>query len=437
MRKIIVAVVLFVLSRIHYTATADDLLAVGDSVTASAGAGSVALSWGGLLASHDGLKLVDLAYGSAGVADYAIQIYPGFSNSLFGTTSPATTLRGQKTAILAGYNDMRDWGTSTVFIEHFSRTLDAVIGWVSIPDSEKILGLSAATVGRWNTLTNLGGIGIESFEAGATVTISVTGTCVYVTTLSRAFSIVPFVNGKSGLPTAVGGEFGVTIDGVQIGKISCHDAFGDRKAINGADANIPVAVNFAPHLTRFAGLKPGRHQITLTVISNSTPATFLWAASNEAFNSRDRLPEVRVGQTLPMTLTNYVAHSIAGSDRAVALFNDRIAANTAGWFGDGAAVVAVPMASYDPATMITPDGVHPAQSGHRSIAFDFTSPRWAQLRISLEHGLEAIAAPGSTVALNQSDDLSTWQPTPFAAVSLLNQVGSDFSAGHRAFRISK
>lgn len=422
----------------HGYSNAGDLLAIGDSVTAAAGANSLTKSWAGLLATHDGLILVDLAQSGSGVADYAVQAYPGYTNVFFGSASPAATTRGQKVVLLAGYNDMRDWGTNAIFIEHFTRTLDATVGWLAIPDIEKIPGLAAHVTGKWKTITNLGGIGIESLEAGASISLSRSGTSIYVVVLSRSFPGTPLIIGKSGQPMTTGGEFGVTIDGNPAGKISCHDAYGNRGAFSGQTGlNIPLPVDYAPHLFRFGGLGPRIHQIMLTVISNSTPSTFLWASGSDAFGNHSTLPEVRAGETLPMTTNNYLAHSVAGSLEAVKLFNSRIQTIAERWFDDGASVGAVPIASYDPATMVSSDQVHPAQTGHTAIFTDFASPAWAQIRISLENGLETLAAPGSVVSLARSGDLKLWQSIPFASVSLLSHMDIDSNVGSQAFRISR
>ena len=429
-----------------YRASAGELISIGDSITAGASA-SASNSWPALVAKSRALQLRNLSYGSAGVADYARQASGGFSNLYFGTTSPDAISRGMDFAILAGYNDMRDWGTNASFLSHFERTLDAVVGWLALPSESKFFGTDnlIRRTGDWLVSTNYQNlnepIAIESTEIGAKAEFELYGTSLFICCLARSRPAVPFVSGQSGLPYSKGGGFELTVDDRKIGFLPCFGAYGNRKAINGSDAFIPEFIDFAPHLYRVTGLRRGIHQVQLTVVSNETPATFIWAAGNSVFTNRPSLPRVLVGTTLRMTPEGYATRSRYGSDIAVDAYRRIIADVTRKWFDDGASTAAVDTdLFYSPASGISTDLVHPADAGHRAISDAFTSTTWSRLRVSRvdggEVGIEVLTEIGASLLVETSGDFHTWEPAwHFTATHPISTYSDNSGGSKRFFRV--
>ncbi len=400
------------------TATAADLISIGDSVTAGSAASDSPRP--GRTPRQDTRRqsLGNLAYGSGGIADYAYQAYPGYSNVVFHTTSVDPVPPGMQTAILAGYNDMRDFGTNAAFLEHFERTLSAVVGRVALPEYGETARIQRPCPqdGDWQLIpqyTGAGGaIGVQSQSVGAQLEFELTGSMLWLVCMARAQPATPFMPGRSGLPFHGGGTLRLAIDGKDFGELSCFSAFGNRTAVNGFDAFIPVPLDYAPHLYRVTGLASATHSVQLTVVSNATQAGFLWGAGSAAMGSRSDLPRVWVGGTLRMPADGYAQHSVRGSDTAVDAFDAIIRGVCNDWFRAGASVGWVDVDGfYDPSIHVSPDRIHPTDAGHAAIAEAFLS-QWERLRAvgrsDHQTRLELLAEPGRFEVIERSADLHTW-----------------------------
>lgn len=426
------------------------MVTLGDSITAGAGASKPSKAWGGVTAQARSETFRNLAYGSAGVTDYARQAYPGFSNALFQTRSPNAIMRGQAFALLAGYNDMRDWGTTAAFLAHFEATLSAVVGWLATPDTAKTLATDPQVrrTGDWQLVSQYvdgtGAAAVESSEINAEIEFELTGTALYICWLARSQPAFPFLPGKSGRPAVQGGRCRLMVDGVERGQLSGTGAFGNRFALRGSDPFIPEALDRAPHLVRLAGLRMGKHRVQLRVLANETPVTFLWAAGNDTFADRATLPQVLIGNTLRMTPEAYVTRSGQGSDAAVDAFHRVISDVCDTWFADGATVAAVDTDPfYLPESGVSADLVHPNDTGHAAIAAAFQSSNWFRLRpvgVDTTGGglrLELMSEPGVPLQVEKSDDLNAWMLSRTLPVSQRITIFTEdnVSAGASYYRL--
>ncbi len=398
------------------TRAAESVYAIGDSVVEGAHASTADKRFINRIATRRNWTVTSLAFGSAGVTDYALQSYPGFTRN--GVASPDHLSNGQHSLLLAGYNDMRDWGANGAFLEHFQRTMGAIIAWLTIPDTQKVLAQSSNVIhtGSWTPSPVYGGtLASSSSTPGDTLQFQLGGTTLYLVYLSKAASATPFNLGVSGRPTPTGPEFAISIDGADFGVVDAHNAFGNRRAFRGDDSFEPALLEYAPHLLRLSGLNRGSHQVTVTVHSatNAMPATFVWGAGDEGFTNGIAGPDAWVGNTLTMTPEGYAQFSTNGSPEAVARFNQVLASVCSELYGDGLNVVLADCsAAYTPATGADESLVLPNDAGHEQISEAFLSR--AELRFSLkaaspiEFRVALVGRYGANYDIQRSATLVDW-----------------------------
>jgi hypothetical protein len=351
------------------------LYLVGDSITYGASVSASSNRWGNRVALANAWISTNLAYGSAGMPDYIFQSYPGFSfTNLYDSAvgySPGQITTSHQWALLAGYNDMRDFGTEAAKVEGFKRGLMAWIGWVGSPTEKLQMAQAAVKTGSWSNMSWFGGsVGSESSTATSTLTwTNVLGDSVYVCY-------------GDGATATNGATFTVTIDGTLAASITATNGYGNREYRNGSDPNIPNAagpygtgkIDTLPSVLRVPNLGLRPHTVVISNVSSTTgPLRVFWATGNAAPRSRavESGPFVWVGGCL-----RQAAYTGAGSDSAAAAYTSAIVDVVSVMAADGWSVRYAPAAeAWNPFTDLSGDGVHPSDAGMEPIEIGRASCR--------------------------------------------------------------
>jgi lysophospholipase L1-like esterase len=317
----------------------------GDSITVGVGASDNQFAYANVIARRNGWTLTNLAQSGTELAD---QVLPIYSESV---------AEDANYFILAGFNDMRQFGTDNEALSSYRNGLSAAMAWLAIPEAVKTLATAdnVAYTGLWGPSPALAALGKSSAQQGATAVFSIDGSAIYIGTTAEFGGT---------------GAFSVAVDNVVQGTWSA------------ASARLPASgFPYIPFLVRLSGLSAGRHTVVLTVTSAAGNVFFDWAAG------LDPLPAVRpfvyLGNTLRMTAAGYTltinpGMPAKGSDAAVALYNDAARSVCDALSADGLHVLYVDAsASYIPAAdASTLDEVHPNDQGMAKIAAAFVTVMW-------------------------------------------------------------
>jgi len=349
----------------------NSVYASGDSITHGASATNPTNRWVDRLASANGWAAYNLAYGSAGMPDFIWQSYPGFAvtNAYDSAVahSPGAVTTNHQWALLAGYNDMRDFGTSASRVDAFRRGLMAWIGWVGTPTAKVRLAQQAIQSGSWTAMSWFGGnMGVESSTPGAMLTFTnLVGDALYLCY-------------GDGATSTNGATFSVWIDGSLYTTITATNGYGNREWRNGSDPNIPNQsgpygngkIDVLPSVLRIPNLGMRPHSLVVSNLSSTTgPLRVFWAVGNAAPQSRsvESGPFVYVGGCLRQAV-----YTGAGSDEAAAIYTAAIRDVVTTMAGDGWPVRYAPASeSWDPTVHLHEDGVHPSDAGMEPIARAF------------------------------------------------------------------
>jgi lysophospholipase L1-like esterase len=356
--------------------------AFGDSITdGNQSSDWPTKSYRGLIAIAKGWTVTNKAISGGELADF----FEGV-NGIYRTTILPTS----NSFALLGYNDMRHQGTTANGLLTFQREIYSALAWLAIPTSKIVFAQNAAVAytGTWaNGLIYGNAISKYSNDPGATATLSLYGTTIYIDMLQQG--------------AASDRGFTITVDGVSYGTYV------------GAEYLAPAtsALAYAPYLIRIPNLTPTVHTVVITVATGTAGhnAFFNWAASAGGYTSEVN-PAVYVGNTLRMADYSTYAPFNQGSDAAVRQFNQIIAAAVRDLSDDGLNIAYVDAcANYNIATDIYTDGVHPIDLGHSHIADAFLSAM-NSIAPARGRGLR------STDWHNTTDDLVTTGSGSFAAI---------------------
>lgn len=321
--------------------TANAATAFGDSVTVGLYATSPNNNgWAGILKHRYGWNLDNFSVSSTQLIDQIDEIYsvfPKFTDNFI---------------MLTGYNDMRNYGANAAKQTVYQNALTAAIAWLAIPDSIKVLGSSLGVDygGSWNSTPVYGSIGKYTTSNGATATLYLYGSTIYLSFIAIA---------------TVGGSFSISIDGVSQGSFTCRN--DNISAVSG--------LSYAPFLLSFGGLSDSLHTIVITTTSTNN-FYFDWGAG---IRNVDNFPIVLVGNCLRMNATGYAIGSPNwnnGNDSVVTSFNNIISSVVTTLATNGLRVYLVDAsASYNLSTDVYTDNIHPNNTGHSHIATAFATVR--------------------------------------------------------------
>lgn len=318
----------------------------GDSITVGIGATDNQFAYANIIARQNGWTLTNLAQSGTELADQVPAVYT------------ETVAADANYFILAGFNDMRQFGTDNEGLSYYRDGLEAAMAWLSLPEAVKTRATAdnVAYTGLWNPSPAYATLGKSSAQPGATATFSVDGSVIYVGATAKFGGT---------------GTLSLAVDNVDKGTWSAS-------ASRAPSSGFP----YVPFLIRLTGLSAGRHTVVLTVTSAAGTVYFDWAAGVD--NLPATRPFVYVGNTLRMSAAGYAvpispAMPANGSDAAVALYNAAAQAVCNALSADGLNVLYVDAsASYDPNTadLNTADGVHPSNQGMAKIAAAFVTVMW-------------------------------------------------------------
>jgi hypothetical protein len=358
--------------------------AFGDSITdGNQSSDWPTKSYRGLIAIAKGWTVTNKAISGGELADF----FEG-TTGIYRTTILPTS----NSFALLGYNDMRHQGTTANGLLTFQREIYSALAWLAIPTSKIVFAQNAAVAytGTWaNGLIYGNSISKYSNDPGATATLSLYGTTIYIDMLQQG--------------AASDRGFTITVDGVSYGTYV------------GAEYLAPAtsAIAYAPYLIRIPNLTPTMHTVVITVAAGTVGhnAFFNWAASAGGYTSEVN-PAVYIGNTLRMADYSGYSPFNQGSDDAVRQFNQIIAAAVRNLSDDGLNIAYVDAcANYNTATDIYTDDVHPIDLGHSHIADAFLS---AMNSIAQARG----RGLRSTDWHNTSDDLVTTGSGSFSHIHL-------------------
>lgn len=267
-----------------------------------------------------------------------------------GTMLGATISSTSNSILLTGVNDSRVVLADTAKATSYMQSLMSDVAWLALPAANKITGqqVSGCTfVGAWSNTTFYGGtVGKYSTSNGDTVTCTVYGSTVYLTSAQ--------IVGNTGTYT-------VAVDGVSYGTFS-----------EASTLTTLAGTTYGPRLVRIAGLEDTVHTVVMTVTTAGQNVHFLWAGGNGGAFTRNG-PSVFVGNCLRFSATGYVNYG--GSNTTIATLNDYIQQAIGLLAADGLNVNLTDVTSYynpdaTPA-QVSADGLHPNDLGHSKIANAF------------------------------------------------------------------
>ncbi|HEX5284675.1 MAG TPA: hypothetical protein VFW30_11210 [Bryocella sp.] len=257
---------------------------------------------------------------------------------------------GQKQlyTVMVGTNDITACGGQTGCLPNYMNAMTAMLPWLALPASDKVLGSSLNVSPAWATDLN---VGVATSTAGASLSFPVQQT-VAGRTLYIAYRV--FDAGKMN-----GGTATVQLDGNTVATLSAI-ANGGRAigTLNGATDTI-----WAVGIPLGAA---GAHTVTITNGSSGGFFSFQWAGvSSGQYDSTAGAPRVMVA-LLPQSTASYfntveVTHNNALNQLALALA------------ADGMWVTVVHCESVLNISTDMADTVHPNDAGHAKLASAFES----------------------------------------------------------------
>ena len=242
---------------------------------------------------------------------------------------------------LAGYNDMRYYGSDPAALSDNTAALESLVAWLALPTTERIPWYDGVTLlGNWSNRPLLGSLAYSQ-SAGDTAIFSFSGTTLLIGT-ARA--------GDAGIATVV-------VDGTVSNNYSCLRTAADTFR----------GINYSAGLIIVTNLPDSLHTVTFT--SQSASNTFLcWYAGY----STSQLPKVVLCGTLKMPEFEYQYAGRApftnGTDLAADQYSCAVSNVAATLSAAGLNVKWVPAPVLDTNTdWEEPDWTHPNESGHLKI----------------------------------------------------------------------
>lgn len=336
-------------------------LSIGDSMSkpdTAAGVGSASEMYANILRAK---------YSPATFIDCAITGAPHTKYLNAANTQLALGATDLTTGVLM-FNTMRLLGPDPAILADLYTPLEAILGWLAIPESSKVRAINAGTTtinsavvraGTWAYFglspgTDLNQLAIRSNSAAATATFTVSGSTVYVW-YARGISNETFPISVAGNSYTVGGD-------------AVYDLTGN---------------NWELGLLRVRGLSAGPHTVVAT--QSTDPATIVAVAGFNPISVRASLPAVIVGNC-PYMITGVSGEGYAF---AGATANDPLSLTPAQWYGhsgvdryndvlrqiernltsDGLRLRVIDLASrMQIPLMVSTDDVHPNVGGYRMFA---------------------------------------------------------------------
>jgi len=239
---------------------------------------------------------------------------------------------------LAGYNDMRFYGTNAAALSDNGTALESLAAWLALPTSQRVPWYTGAMlIGGWGGNSLLGGLAYTTLP-GDFATFSFTGTTLLIGTARGG----------------TGGNVTVVVDGTVTNIYSCLRT----------SANTGHGRDYSAGLIIFTNLANTAHTATFTAQSAGT--TYLgWYAAYATNQS----PMVVLCGTLkiPAMGVGVGAPYINGSDEAAADYSLMISNAANALAAARLNVKYVPAPVLDTNTDFEFDWVHPNPSGHLTI----------------------------------------------------------------------
>lgn len=249
-----------------------------------------------------------------------------------------------KTVMNGSGNDAYIFQLDQNALNHFKPGLMAVLAWLAIPNSMKVLGNSTIPIymGTWTVIQDHANIGKWSQVQGDTASFQLTGTTLYIATLVLSGS-------ASG-----GGSLKITIDGNDYGTYTQQGAPSYGANSNGGATNTPF-------LIRIPNLTDSVHNVVLTNL-NGGYIYFEWACG---------LPVNFVGSpSVWMGNTHYQVNPLI--DPGVIAYNKLICEGIETLSGDGLNINLINIArELNLWADYQADGTHLNIQGHQKIADKF------------------------------------------------------------------
>jgi hypothetical protein len=318
-----------------------NLTFLGDSVsTPTGGAGLPGPGYSTILGNFYSATVANVAQGATHMFNIARAAYG------------LTPSQSVKYCLLAGYNDMRYYGTNLAGQNSYKDGLRATVAWLA--GACQVKAKDAVKTGSWTNSAN--GIGVESINpsgAAPTLTATAYGTTVYVA-YRRAYT--------SGDNYA---SFALFVDGVRIfdptfGLGQSPPNYGGQSQLCWQVLNISTTAfpaSDSASIVRISGLAAGAHTISIT--NNYTGKCMVdWIGGNQVTVK----PHVYLGNTLkPNPASNPISNPYnQSSDTAAQQFNVINAQCVNDLVADGFNVHLVDVyTGFDINTMLYTDLVHP------------------------------------------------------------------------------
>ncbi|MGV4796114.1 hypothetical protein [Rhizobium sp. F40D2] len=284
------------------------------------------------------------------------QDWPSLVAAAFGTTKSIIASSGHMAAdqswltygvtpaaskdylVSIGTNDAQIYGADAVKMAAYVNFLRDIVLWCAAPSKVIARGGGVAYSGSW-TDTSVNTIGKNTVASGATATVTVSGTAVYISYILQNHA-----------PSE--GVFEVRIDGVLYETITTNGT---------VVGNTQIGRSYAPAAIRIGGLSAGAHIVEIKSISAKT--FFLeWVAGSDQ-PSKPRVFVANIAERSATgygTSTNNDANVSAYGAAAFAMIDDLIA--------DGLAVSKIDINSvFDPAIHLQADGIHYNPTGHIAV----------------------------------------------------------------------
>jgi hypothetical protein len=300
----------------------------GDSITAGAIVAQQQNRFSSLLCAQFSLIESNLAVPGSQIVDSGESDVITANNAIFGTNISVW---------LAGYNDVRYYGTNAAALDDNMAALEFLTAWIALPTSQRVPWNAAGITytGSWgNSSSTLGGLAYTT-AASDSATFNFTGTTLLIGTARGGF----------------GGNTIVVVDGTVTNIFSCLRTSADTGH----------GRNYSAGLIVFTNLSNSPHTAVFT--AQSTGNTFLcWYAAYSA----KQLPKVVLCGTLKVPsegLTNGAPYTNA-SDFASDLYSGGISNVAATLSNAKLNVQWVPAPVMFELDWNQSDWVHPNESGH-------------------------------------------------------------------------
>jgi lysophospholipase L1-like esterase len=360
---------------------------IGDSFTAGQGASPSSNRFSTLLCSAMGWTENNQGVGSSVIADAQIDKIVAH-----------TTISTDVSVWLAGYNDMRYFGSDAAALADNGQEVRFGCAALAVPAANRVTynGGSVTYGGSWTNTALLGGL-TYSTTSGNTAGFSVTGTTIVIATCRSI---------------GAAGNMTVTVDGSVVQTYSCFRASANSP---GTTATPATARTYSGGLIIITGLTNTSHSVVLTNASNNA-VFFLWAAGLNGSPTTT----VYLGGTVRMPTASYANPSFApynvGSDAAADAYIAELRAAVSDLRSAGLDV-RFAHTGLNTGTQFDVDLVHPNNAGHASLAkqFQIVSGTTAYAVSGPSSGASGVASTTFTVTAGGSSSFSGLQTVTLTA----------------------